>query len=87
MDADDDDYADSAVFLHHYRYLVVTPGAETDGGLGRFDSDSDMDDIKNLLNKTKISSGSLSALNNNTFTSNDGGGVWTAHVKAFKLFA
>lgn len=77
MDADDDDYADSAVFLHHYRYLVVTPGAETDGahGLGRFDSDSDMDDIKNLLNKTKISSGSLSALNNNTFTSNDGGGA------------
>lgn len=77
MEADDDDYADSAVFLHHYRYLVVTPGAETDGahGLGRFDSDSDMDDIKNLLNKTKISSGSLFALNNNTFTSNDGGGA------------
>ena len=76
MDADDDDYADSAVYHHHYRYLVVTPGAETDGahGLGRFDSDSDMDDIRNLLNKTKISSGSLSALNN-TFTSNDGSGA------------
>ena len=81
MDADDDDgdgnvNVKSAVFHHTYRYLVVTPGAETDGahGLGRFDSDGDIDDINNLLNKTKISAGSLSALNNSTLTSNENGG-------------
>lgn len=80
MDADDDDDVDNvkrAVIQHNYRYLVVTPGAETDSahGLGRFDSDDDLDGIKNLLNKTKISSGSLSALNNFTLTSNDTGGA------------
>eukprot|EP00577_Skeletonema_sp_RCC1716_P004103 CAMPEP_0113381280 /NCGR_PEP_ID=MMETSP0013_2-20120614/5211_1 /TAXON_ID=2843 ORGANISM="Skeletonema costatum, Strain 1716" /NCGR_SAMPLE_ID=MMETSP0013_2 /ASSEMBLY_ACC=CAM_ASM_000158 /LENGTH=1269 /DNA_ID=CAMNT_0000263683 /DNA_START=8 /DNA_END=3817 /DNA_ORIENTATION=- /assembly_acc=CAM_ASM_000158 len=76
-DDDDDDDNDSTVFHHNYRYLVVTPGSETDSahGLGRFDSDSDMDDINNLLNKTKISSGSLSALNNFPLTSNDNGGA------------
>ncbi|KAL7493464.1 hypothetical protein ACHAWT_002460 [Skeletonema menzelii] len=76
MDDEDDDDNDSTVLHHHYRYLVVTPGAETDSahGLGRFDSDSEMEDINNLLNKTKISSGSLSALNNFTLTSNENGG-------------
>ena len=67
------------VYRHNYRYLVVTPGAGTGSahGLGKLESDGDMGDINNLLNKTKISSGSLSALNNinaATFTSNDSGG-------------
>ena len=81
MDADADDEnepgaASGGVFHHHYRYLVVTPGAEKssphgliDGGYG-----DDMDDIKSMLNKTKISTASLYELGTGgvgSFTSND----------------
>lgn len=64
----------SGVYHHRYRYLVVTPGAETSGahGLLPYSIDSDMDDIKSLLNKTKISTGSLLSFGGGgTLTSSD----------------
>jgi len=77
MDADDENEptSSSGVFHHHYRYLVVTPGAETEGahGLNKFDPDGDMDDISSMLDKTKISSGSLTRLGLDVMTSNDSG--------------
>ena len=73
---DDGDGSSSSVYNHHYRYLVVTPGAENEGSHGLatpFDSDSDMDSISHSLNKTKISTGSLSNLGLDVMTSGDGG--------------
>jgi len=70
----------SGVYHHHYRYLVTTPGAETSGAHGLFDSGSngEMEDIKSMLNRTKISVASLrqvGAVGGGGFTSNDLGNV------------
>eukprot|EP00581_Thalassiosira_minuscula_P011072 CAMPEP_0183718280 /NCGR_PEP_ID=MMETSP0737-20130205/11582_1 /TAXON_ID=385413 /ORGANISM="Thalassiosira miniscula, Strain CCMP1093" /LENGTH=1219 /DNA_ID=CAMNT_0025947815 /DNA_START=1 /DNA_END=3660 /DNA_ORIENTATION=- len=68
MDAEDDDNDEeeaAGVYHHHYRYLVVTPGADIDTAHGLpknklFESeDGSMDEIRDMLTKTKISHGSL----------------------------
>jgi len=77
MDADGENNNEPSVFHHRYRYLVVTPGAENEGshGLSTFDLDG-VDDMTNMFNKTKISSGSLTHLgfvSYDAMTSNDTG--------------
>ena len=67
----------SGVYHHHYRYLVVTPGAENEGlyGLPTAPSDDDMESIQKLMSKTKISTGSLAHLGSGgSMTSGDGNG-------------
>ncbi|KAL7552438.1 hypothetical protein ACHAWF_015709, partial [Thalassiosira exigua] len=75
-------------FRHHYRYLVVTPGADNDGahGLAHYDcggrdgSESDVDELGDRLDKTKISAGSLAHLghSDDARTSDDFGSSYPA---------
>ncbi len=76
------------IHRHRYRYLVVTPGAETEsshglmGNIGDDDyypdttDDQEMADVQGMFHKTKISSGNLmqhSISGKNAMTSNDSG--------------
>jgi hypothetical protein len=80
--------ASSGVHHHRYRYLVVTPGAETESSHGLMGNVGDEDfypetddlaDIQNMIHRTKISSGNLiqqssvAAFEDNVMTSNDYG--------------